>query len=174
MAGSPRRSGRDQLGMADGELNFDVVVRGFSRLTDNFRAAVSRAVGRGARLVQSEAVLNAPKSPTKEQYEQTLKRKKHSDRRKGFDPGGLERSIRVDRSADGMEATVFVAQNAEAGAYAVRIHDEKNVTWFRRGVGTQAKGARADEKFIERAMEENEQRIAGFIDKAIETELKHV
>lgn len=64
-------------------------------------------------------------------------------------PGGLMRSIQLETGDDFAE--VFVASNAEAGSYAVKIHDEKGQTWQKRGPGTQAKGPQADDKFIQRA-----------------------
>lgn len=67
----------------------------------------------------------------------------------GVNPGGLERSIQLETGDD--FADVYVASNAEAADYAVKMHDEKGVTWKHRGPGTQAKGPQADDKFIERA-----------------------
>lgn len=67
----------------------------------------------------------------------------------GVNPGGLMRSIMLETGDD--YAEVFVASNSEGAAYAVKIHDEKGVTWKHRGPGTQAKGPQADDKFIERA-----------------------
>ena len=67
----------------------------------------------------------------------------------GVNPGGLERSIQLETGDD--FATVFVPSNSEAADYAVRMHDEKGLTWKHRGPGTQAKGPQADDKFIERA-----------------------
>ena len=52
------------------------------------------------------------------------------------------------------DAEVYVAANAEAGKYAKRIHDEKGKTWRKRGPGTVAKGARADDKYILRAVQQ--------------------
>ncbi len=71
-------------------------------------------------------------------------------------PGGLERSIEWEVRGKGfaMEAEIFVAANAEAGKYAKRIHDEKGKTWRKRGPGTVAKGARADDKYILRAVQQ--------------------
>ena len=70
-------------------------------------------------------------------------------------PGGLERSIqwRLIGKGFSIDAEVYVATNAEAGKYAKRIHDEKGKTWRKRGPGTVAKGARADDKYIQRAVQ---------------------
>jgi len=67
----------------------------------------------------------------------------------GVNPGGLGRSIQLETGDD--YAEVFVPVNSEAADYAVKMHDEKGVTWKNRGPGTQAKGPQADDKFIERA-----------------------
>ena len=79
------------------------------------------------------------------------------------------RSIAV--KYDNTNATIFVASNSEAGKYAFRIHEEKGKTWKNRGPGTIAKGSKADDKFIERAIEDTRgQQIAilrNELDKAI-------
>lgn len=71
-------------------------------------------------------------------------------------PGGLERSIQWRMAGRGfaLDAEVYVAANAEAGKYAKRIHDEKGKTWRKRGPGTVAKGPRADDKYILRAVQQ--------------------
>ena len=70
-------------------------------------------------------------------------------------PGGLERSIqwRLIGKGFSLDAEIYVAANAQAGKYAKRIHDEKGKTWRKRGPGTVAKGARADDKYILRAVQ---------------------
>lgn len=65
-------------------------------------------------------------------------------------PGGLEKSIDTESIREG--CSIFVASNSPAGKYAKRIHDEKGKKWWKRGPGTVRKGAQADEKFIERAL----------------------
>ena len=49
---------------------------------------------------------------------------------------------------------ILVPSNSAAGDYAKKMHDEKGRTWKNRGVGTVAKGPQADEKYIERAIED--------------------
>lgn len=132
------------------------------------------------RQAHKDSVRNAPRSPTAAQARAQRKSNwvaKHGDgkasirafnkaqrqgkaRRKANShsrhaPGGLERSIQWEVRGKGlaMEGEVYVAANAEAGKYAKRIHDEKGKTWRKRGPGTVAKGARADDKFILRAVE---------------------
>ena len=61
-------------------------------------------------------------------------------------------------------AEVFVPSNSEAGKYARRIHDEKGISWWHRGPGTQAKGAQADALFIERAITDSKPNIQKIID----------
>lgn len=80
-------------------------------------------------------------------------------------PGGLERSIQFEHDAE--HAAVFVASNAEAGEYAGIIHDKKGVKWHNRGPGTQAKGERADDKFIERAHKPAAEKLAEAMAKVV-------
>lgn len=119
-----------------------------------------------------EAKANAPRSPTKKLFSKTLKRKRATARRQFF-PGGLEKSIRSG-PARGGGVSVFVARNSYAGAYARRIHDEKGVTWRRRGPGTVAKGVRADEKFIARAVADNADKYRRIYEQEIRKELERL
>lgn len=105
--------------------------------------------------VKREAKLNAPKSPTMTERSATLKRKKRTALR--TTPGGLEKSIEYE--VKGGTCSVFVASNSYAGKYAKRIHDEKGKSWRKRGPGTIAKGSRADDKFIERAIRDNQDKF---------------
>ena len=105
--------------------------------------------------VKREAKLNAPKSPTMAERSATLKRKKRTALR--TTPGGLEKSIEYE--IKGGTCSVFVASNSYAGKYAKRIHDEKGKSWHKRGPGTIAKGSRADDKFIERAIRDNQDKF---------------
>ena len=73
-------------------------------------------------------------------------------------PGTLARSIQCE--SDEEVASVFIASNAASAAYAAYIHDQKNNKWFNRGIGTVAKGMQADEKFIERAMDDLQPQIS--------------
>ena len=127
----------------------DELQRKLAAMPMTLQAAESAAIRRCGLLAKSEAVANAPRSPTMAQYSATLKRKKSTTRR--LTPGGLEKSIEFQQTSM-TEGMVYVAANSYAGKYAKRIHDEKGVSWRNRGVGTIAKGDRADEKFIERAM----------------------
>lgn len=122
--------------------------------------AARRAMARCGLIAVREAKANAPRSPTMKQQSATLKRKKRTARR--LLPGGLEKSIEYAASETG--CSVFVAANSQAGMYARRIHDEKGVTWRNRGPGTIAKGVRADEKFIERAIRDNVQNFARIVE----------
>lgn len=108
------------------------------------------------RVVLRTAVEYSPRSPTKAEFERTLKRKT-STLRQDFFPGGLEKSIEFEAGPD--KCVVFVRENAPAGKYARRIHDERGVTWRNRGPGTVAKGEHAREKFIERAVQDCEESI---------------
>jgi len=127
------------------------------------RAAAAAALVDCAMLAQTEAKKNAPRSPTQEQITPTLKRKKKSTRK--VTPGGLQRSISSSVDKEKLEASVHVAANSEAGQYAQKIHDEKGKKWFKRGIGTEKKGARADEKFIERAVNDNRAKFQRYFDR---------
>jgi hypothetical protein len=90
----------------------------------------------------------------------TLKRKKRTALR--TTPGGLEKSIEYEVKGD--TCSVFVAENAYCKTkkgfnYAKRIHDEKGKSWRNRGPGTIAKGSRADDKFVERAIRDNQDKF---------------
>lgn len=113
---------------------------------------------------------NAPISPTKKQHSKTLKRKRITARKQFF-PGGLEKSIAYKVLSSG-DVSVFVAKNSPAGDYAKRIHDEKGVTWHDRGVGTIAKGAQADEKFIARAVHEHADEYRKILKREIDRRFK--
>ena len=127
------------------------------------QAALAALKDTGQMLVH-EAFLNAPKSPMMKKHSATLKRKKRTAQ--GMLPGGLERSIEYEASET--RCSIFVASDSEAKAYAKRIHDEKGVTWRNRGPATIDKGARADDKFIERAIRDNLPKIQ----KAFDDELR--
>lgn len=135
-----------------------VDISGVSRLLDRLGRlaplAAVRALSRCGLIAVREAKDNAPISPDNQILSATLRRKRRTARK--TTPGGLEQSISHEvRGGNAPECSVFVASNAPAGKYARRIHDEKGVTWHRRGPGTVAKGQRADDKFIERAIRDN-------------------
>ena len=143
----------------------EVTVQGIAELERMFRKAgaiAAEVAGRGlvrcGLLAQREAIANAPRSPTKAEFSATLKRKKQTDR-KDFFPGGLEKSIETYYDKAKMAVVICVRDNSYAAKYARRIHDEKGQTWRNRGPGTVAKGDRADDKFIERAIRDNEGRF---------------
>lgn len=77
--------------------------------------------------------------------------------------GDLERSIVFRTHRNDVE--VLVPGNSAAGRYAERIHDFKGRTWNKRGVKTIAKGARADEKYISRAIDDDRVKINAMLDK---------
>lgn len=120
-----------------------------------------------------EARANAPRSPTARQISATLIRKRRTNRKPT--PGGLERSIKYSVEFGGfheLETHVFVPRNSAAGAYAQYIHDQKGIKWHNRGVGTRAKGARADDKFVARAVKDNIRRYSQLIALAVEKATK--
>ena len=100
-------------------------------------------------------------------------KRKRITARKQFFPGGLEKSIQAETLANG-DVSVFVASNSLAGEYARYIHDEKGVKWFKRGAGTVAKGSRADEKFIARAVADNSERYLMVYQQEIDREVQRL
>jgi hypothetical protein len=128
--------------------------------------ALLRAMLKCGLIARDEARRNAPISPTQSlinNTRKTSKRSKTQDRSTGrAKPGGLERSIKWRAEPD--NAVVFVASNSEAGKYALKIHDEKGISWFKLGPGSVAKkGGRVDDKFIERAINDNQDEFARII-----------
>lgn len=140
--------------MAVGDIDLRGLTAYFTGFSQNLRVGVRNACNRCGLLAQREAIKNAPRSPTNKQLSATLKRSRRTIRRTF--PGGLEKSIMYEVTADGQNAVVFVPLNSYAGKYARYIHDQKGKKWFKRGAGTIAKGARADDKFVERAIKDNQ------------------
>ncbi len=131
--------------------------------------ALPRAMIKCGMIAKREAVRNAPRSSTqstKNNLRKTSRRRKADERSTGrAKPGGLERSVSMTHGSDNAE--VFIATNSEAGKYAFRMHEQKGISWHERGPGTIQKGGRADDKFIERAINENQDEFA----KIIKTEI---
>ena len=129
--------------------------------------AARRGMDRIAKAVVKKAVEYAPRSPTRTIASRTLKVQRRSKSQRT--PGDLEKSIKHEVCSTGSDtdAVVFVAANAPAGKYAARIHDQKGVSWFKRGPGTVAKGTQADEKFIARAIKDT----SHYFDLILEQEL---
>jgi hypothetical protein len=132
--------------------------------------ALPRAMRRCGEFAKRESIRNAPRSPTQSVINNTRKTSRRrpaglrsTNRAK---PGGLERSISLTVGNDNAE--VFIATNSEAGKYAFRIHEEKGISWHERGPGTITKGTRADDKFIERAVFENERQFGRIITAEVE------
>lgn len=145
----------------------------FQQLQRTTGANIHRALARCGLIAVREAKANAPRSPTNKILSATFKRKKRTSRK--MMPGGLEKSIFFEVKPYGVKdyvASVFVPSNSFAAKYAKRIHDDKGRTWQKRGPGTEAKGARADEKFIERAIKDNvDKYTAIFLDETKKAKL---
>ena len=142
--------------------NIADALRELERLGPAAAKSLERSATRASFLVQRESIRNAPRSPSQKivrALRKTRRKTKRKDRAVSRpNPAGLERSIARDVivGPDGVTASVFVASNSEAGRYAARIHDGKGLTWRNRGPGTIQKGARADDKFMDRAVIDNE------------------
>ncbi len=145
------------------------IAGGLARLNRQIADRRRQALTRATLLVHRESISNAPRSPTSAQLFRLRKTKgktrRNPDAHSRPKPGGLRRSIEFDVN-DGV-GEIFVALNSEAGKYAVRIHDERYISWWNRGPGTIALGERAKEKFIERALNDNRAAIDGMLDDAV-------
>lgn len=123
---------------------------------------------------QAEAKKTVLISPTKAQYEATLKGGKSS--RTDFNPGGLERSIKAEhgKASNGVFASVFVATNAEGAKYAVKIHDERGKTWQNLGPGSikKSEGRHVADKYIERPRDENIDEYGRLIERRLAKHFK--
>lgn len=137
-------------------------------------AGVQRGMREIVKVVAKKAFDYAPRSPTRTIASATLKRNRRSKSQRM--PGGLEKSIRSEVLVEGGEITgsVFIAANSPAGKYAKRIHDEKGKTWWKRGPGTRAKGDKADEKFVERAIEDSRKYFQRIMENEMQKELKRL
>lgn len=139
------------------------VIRAFGKLPKQIDKRTERFLNRAAFIVHRDAVRNSPRSPTQAEKNKGRKTRGSTGNMRNVmavsraKPGGLERSI--EKVVRGDEAIIFVASNSEAGSYAAKIHDEKGETWFKRGIGTISKGSKADDKFIERAIDGNKRNI---------------
>jgi hypothetical protein len=139
------------------------VIRAFGKLPKQIDKRTERFLNRAAFIVHRDAVRNAPISPNQNQINKFNKSCGDGERKMRPrdtdlpEPGGLERSI--EKLVSGNDAIIFVAANSDAGSYAAKIHDEKGETWFKRGIGTISKGSKADDKFIERAIDCNKRNI---------------
>jgi len=170
------------------------IQRKLNQLSNLSQTATKTALARCVLVARREAVRNAPIAPTQSQQNKAMvlwhpvngnanmlyRRNSSGERitrsrgRKASAssrpmPGGLEKSI--DMWSDEREACVFVPRNSPAGKYATVIHDKKGVRWRNRGIGTQMKGARADDKFIERAIFDNTDNFKKIIDSEIRKEI---
>lgn len=148
-------------------------ITGASEIANSIRAlarksyaASQKALKRASLRVQRTAIDYSPRSPTQSQRRALNKTKRRRRGKAGAFtramPGGLEKSI--ESRVEGLNAYVYVAANAPGGKYAAKIHDEKGKTWKKRGPGTVAKGAKADEKFISRAINDEQQNIVRILE----------
>lgn len=137
-------------------------------------AAFQRVAYRVAALVADTAKRYAPKGATQQEKTFSSKLKMWS---RGWSPARVSHVLKAAKKrrkknaksrpmggalqnsitffAQPNVAEIYVPSNSPAGKYAVRIHDERYVTWKNRGFGTIMKGPQAREKFIERAMNDN-------------------
>jgi len=135
------------------------------------RAMMQRIHTRVGSRVLDRAKRYAPKSPTDAEKRSVsraskaqmaaAKKRRTSTATSRTKPGALQNSIQM--RATSMLAEVFVPTNSPAGAYAWKIHEEKGVSWEKRGIGTVKKGAQADDKFIERAIDDSEMEMVAII-----------
>lgn len=162
--------------------DFKIAVQRLRNAGRDVGPRITRAHHRMGATVTDRAKLYAPKSPTFAEHKASSKAtakqwaaagkrrtKDASSRRK---PGALQNSIRFRATA--YLAEVFVPTNSPAGAYAFKIHEEKGISWKKRGVGTVAKGPKADHKFIERAIKDSEADLVLILDDEISKATKEL
>lgn len=155
-------------------VDINAVVGFLGNFFSGLRPVTQKALDKCGRLAQNEAISNAPVSPTQGQKNgmRTTKRKvyRKATAHTRSMPGGLEKSISMRVSAT--NACVFVAASAPARRYARIIHDGKGTQWHKRGRGTILKGSRADSKFIERAIKDNQHHFLAIIQEEVEKEIR--
>lgn len=139
------------------------VISGLAALPAKIKEAQQKFLDRASFLVHRESIRNCPISPTQGQINSVRKTTRNTSKQKKATatsrpkPGGLRNSI--EREVKTGKADIFVAVNSMGGQYAIKMHDEKGMSWRNRGINTIAHGARADEKFIERALKDNEDNL---------------
>lgn len=143
----------------------DVVLKDLNRMERALKNPRRSLVQIGAD-VQEKAQKYAPISPNQKQKNALKKTKRKGNRKKSATtrakPGSLQHSIRFDVISND-SVKIHVPSNSPAGKYGYKIHEEKGRTWRNRGIGTQIKGAQADDKFIERAARDLTPRIEEII-----------
>ena len=106
-----------------------------------------------------------PESPQKKDYARMNKSGVTNRKSSGITTGSLRDSIQYDAKKD--RVSINVPSNSKGGKYAEKMHDKKGSAWKNRGVRTQQKGSKADDKYIYRAFEDSEDKIDELIDKVI-------
>jgi hypothetical protein len=173
-------------------MNFDDAMRELEGMPGKIDRVLTDTMRRASKQIAAESRLNAPKSPTQAELDadRTAKYgKKHTakvKKRRGKvrkanassrpAPGGLMQSIasEVIKAGQNVDGSIFVASNSAAVKYARRIHDDKGKTWNERGIGTEKKGPRADEKFIERAVNASDASITRILEAEINRALESI
>ena len=132
---------------------------------------VFSVVGLKVRSVAQQYACISPTQAQKNRLKKTRRRgKRKATATTRAKPGGLRRSIEMEVDAARMQASIFVAQNSEGGKYAKRIHDERYISWRKLGPGSIAanNSGKVGEKFIERAITDNEKNIHEALRKKLE------
>ena len=156
----------------------DSLVRSLAALPSQARSCARRGLERAALLVHRDAIAYAPRSPSAEILKGLRKTTRDTSKQKRPratsrpKPGGLERSISFGVDMAGLDASVYVASNAEGGQYAVKMHDERGKSWQNLGPGSIAKGGRVGDKFIERALADNQANVESVLREELERGLK--
>ena len=174
------------IGMNIEVKGLDELAIGLGHMPKQVHDAVQKGLFNAAKIIKDEAVNNTPRSPTRQDYVRErqavasakgkwFKPRPNTRKATAFsrqNPGGLRRSITA-QVWESNEASIFVAANAEGGAYAERIHDERGKSWHNLGPGSRAlagKGFEVGDKFIERAVRNNE----GLVERKVQEQLSKV
>lgn len=115
--------------------------------------------------IQGLARKYCPESPQKQDYARMNKSGRTNRKSSNITTGSLRDSITYETGKD--KVSINVPANSRGGKYGEKIHDGKGSDWQKRGVRTQQKGVKADEKFIFRAFADSESKVDELIDKVI-------
>ena len=147
----------------------ETLARKLSRLGKTSERYLTRAFFATGQQVVKRAKDYAPISPTKGQINSV--RKRPGKTKSQPTPAKLMRSIRI-MSHNEKHVSIGVPSNSEAGDYAYKIHEEKGKSWQNRGIGTEAKGPQADDKFISRAIKDETKNIITIFERELENALR--
>ena len=147
-------------------INAREIQRDLQKLGKSVAKQTQRAIEEVGRIVQTEAKLRCPVSPTKAQAKGT---KYSYDAKKS--PNTLKNGIKLFK---GSGVVIVGVVSGAALAYADFIHNQQYKSWFFLGPGSLKKGSSVDVggKFIDRAFTENRSELEGIIERSVNESVK--